>query len=168
MSRVDLTPLATTATGLLPSSTRSADMSKVVATSRWTPPSPKQKSQLVLSNFFVKIRVEIPPVPITRIPAPLATTRVPAIVVPPLSFLDKTWPKSLRDVFTAGCLAVSARYSSSCPLRPTFTIPSRIAMVAGTAPYKIRNCTKLRNRVAEFIRFISMCCVPKYLRDLRK
>jgi hypothetical protein len=48
MSRIDLTPLETTATPHLPSSVRSAEMSKVVSPSRWTPPIPKKTNPLLL------------------------------------------------------------------------------------------------------------------------
>jgi len=40
MSRIDLTPAETTATGVRPSSVRSALTSKVVSAPRWTPPIP--------------------------------------------------------------------------------------------------------------------------------
>lgn len=71
MSRKLLQPLLTTATGVRPSSVKSAEMSILDSAPLCTPPSP--------------------PVANTRIPARCASIIVPAIVVPPL----KCFPANL-------------------------------------------------------------------------
>lgn len=63
-SKILFTPADTTVTGVRPSSTRSAEMSRVLSAPRWTPPMP----------------------PVTKIGMPTlcATTIVPDTVVPPV------------------------------------------------------------------------------------
>ena len=74
----------------------------------------------------------MPPVANTRMPARLARIIVEATVVAPVRFSATMMGRSRRDTLaTPSPLHISS--SSSC-VRPTFSTPSMIAMVAGTAP----------------------------------
>lgn len=78
MSKIDLTPLDTTATDVFPSSIRSAEMSIESWPSRWTPP--------------------IPPVAKIFIPTEFDMNVVAATVVPPLAPFESINDRSRRDV----------------------------------------------------------------------
>ena len=72
-----MTPAHITETGVLESSVKSAEISKVVSAPLWTPP--------------------IPPVTKTLIPARLAKYIVAATVVEPLPLVARTYPRSLKE-----------------------------------------------------------------------
>src|SRR5216684_3495757 len=80
MSRMDFTPAETTVIGVLDSTVRSADSSKVSLAPRCTPPRP--------------------PVANTRMPARAASTDVAATVVPPVTFLAIAMAMSRRPTST--------------------------------------------------------------------
>ncbi len=113
MSRIDLAPAQTTATGVRPSSSRSAEMSKVSSAPRWTPP--------------------MPPVANTWMPASAAICMVVATVVPAMRFCTSSAEMS-RRLALAALPPSSASRSRSLPETPTWKRPSITAMVAGMAP----------------------------------
>ena len=112
-SRIALAPAQTTATGYRASAVRSAETSPVSPTPRCTPP--------------------IPPVANTRMPACQAANIVAATVVEPQPPAATSAAKLPRLTFT-GCAAAASR-SSSGRVIPTRTVPSRIPIVAGIAPW---------------------------------
>ncbi len=112
MSRIDLTPADTTVIGQAPRIARSADSSKVWPALRWTPP--------------------MPPVANTRIPACAASHEVAATVVPPVAPWATATGRSRTLSFSG--FSVPASRCSWSGSSPTCGIPSRIAIVAGTAP----------------------------------
>mmetsp|Transcript_71469 Transcript_71469/g.190582 ORF Transcript_71469/g.190582 Transcript_71469/m.190582 type:complete len:398 (-) Transcript_71469:181-1374(-) len=113
ISKIDFAPAQTTATGVLPSSVRSADTSQDSSAPRWTPP--------------------IPPVTKTRIPARCASNIVPATVVAPLARAASTKARSRRE--TLWHLGPSRpKVSNSSGVMPMHTTPSRMPMVAGVTP----------------------------------
>ena len=79
MSRIDLIPAQTTVTGVLPNSSKSADISILVSAPLCTPP--------------------IPPVANTCKPAKCAKIIVPDTVVAALALDAQAYAKSLRDAF---------------------------------------------------------------------
>jgi hypothetical protein len=114
MSRIDLTPAQTTATGVRASSSRSAEMSKLSPAPRCTPP--------------------MPPVANTRMPASAAMIIVAATVVAPV------WPAATasgrsRRLSLGTADPARPRPSISARLSPAFSRPSTTAIVAGTAPW---------------------------------
>ena len=112
MSRMLLTPAHTTASGVRPSSVRSALTSNEVGAPRCTPPRP--------------------PVTNTRMPAIAASRIVEATVVAPWVPRATTYGRSRTLTFvTSGWLPSSSRSSGDSPIRGR---PSRTAIVAGTAP----------------------------------
>mmetsp|Transcript_17788 Transcript_17788/g.15563 ORF Transcript_17788/g.15563 Transcript_17788/m.15563 type:complete len:285 (-) Transcript_17788:140-994(-) len=116
ISRIDLQPAETTATGVLPNSIRSAEISIVFATPLCTPP--------------------IPPVTKTLIPAKWAKIIVAATVVLPLSLLTRTFARSLLEHFLT-VLPAFANLSINSSVNPILILPSMIAIVAGTAPLSL-------------------------------
>ena len=113
MSRMLFTPAQTTATGVRPSSVRSALTSKVCWAPRWTPPRP--------------------PVTKTWMPASAASRIVAATVVAPCVPRATTYGRSRTlTLVTSGCDASSSRSSGERPMRGR---PSSTAIVAGTAPF---------------------------------
>lgn len=132
MSKIDLTPLETTAIDVLPSSVRSAETSIVLSTSRCTPP--------------------IPPVAKISIPTKLAHIIVPETVVPPFKPLLRTYARSLLEVFKVGVIAPFPKISKSPTHKPTLILPLIIAIVAGTDPYKrsiyLRGTSMYRTKVS--------------------
>ena len=111
-SRIDLAPAQTTATGLRPSSSRSAETSSVSSTPRCTPP--------------------IPPVAKTAMPARAAAIIVAATVVAPSRPAAAATARSRRLTFIAsGCEA--SRATASCA-SPTVSVPAMIPTKAGRAP----------------------------------
>ncbi len=123
MSRIDLAPAQTTATGVCASSCRSAEMSKVSGAPRCTPP--------------------MPPVANTRIPAMAAMIMVEATVVAPIPLRASTKGISRRlHLVTAWPARPSA--SRASPSSPTLRRPSMMAMVAGTAPLSRTTCSTRR------------------------
>ena len=113
MSSIDFTPAQTTATDVLASSCRSAEMSIVVWAPRCTPP--------------------MPPVAKTFMPAIWAKIIVDATVVAPSFFCPTMNAMSLLLVLMTACAAFP-RYSICSRLRPITSLPCKIAIVAGTAP----------------------------------
>ncbi len=113
MSRIDLTPAHTTATGVRASSCKSAEMSKLSAAPRCTPP--------------------MPPVANTRMPASAAMTMVAATVVAPLCPAATTRPMSRRLTLATRGPARPRASISSAP-KPALSRPFTMATVAGTAP----------------------------------
>ena len=113
MSRMDLAPAQTTATGVRPSSVRSAETSRVCSPPRWTPPTP--------------------PVTNTSTPARCARSMVAETVVAPVARLATMGATSRRDTLAARAPA-SARARRWLSSRPTVGTPSIMATVAGTAP----------------------------------
>lgn len=115
MSRIDLTPADTTATGVRPNSVKSALISHVSSTFLWTPP--------------------MPPVTKTSIPAIWAHIIVPDTVVAPTPPAWRQWAISLLLIFlTFPCDPSSANLCNSLSDSPTCIFLSMIAIVAGTAP----------------------------------
>ena len=98
MSRIDLAPAQTTATGVRESSTRSAEMSKVSSAPRCTPP--------------------MPPVAKISMPASPAINIVAATVVPAEPLRAATSARSRREAFTTPPLSWPSRSISSLE-RPT-------------------------------------------------
>ena len=121
MSRIILAPAQTTATGVWASSCRSAEMSMVVSAPRCTPP--------------------MPPVAKMRMPARLARIMVVATVVAPVRPVATIMGRSRRLTFST----FSARHirSMSASSKPTFSLPSMMAVVAGTAPPARTTCCTL-------------------------
>lgn len=115
ISRIDLMPEQTTATGVRPSSIRSALMSRVNSAPLWTPP--------------------IPPVAIIGIPAACAINIVPLTVVPPFNPCDRMKEMSLREHFMVLVESALAKVSSCSLFKPTYILPSMIPIVAGTTPW---------------------------------
>ena len=113
MSKIDLAPAQTTATGVYPNSIKSADMSNVVSAPLCTPP--------------------IPPVTNTYIPAQWAHIIVAATVVLPFPFYAIIYAKSLLEHLLNDFLfaPISLIY---CFVSPICITPLIIAIVAGTAP----------------------------------
>ena len=111
-SRIDLTPEQTTVTGVVESEVRSADSSQVSRAWRWTPPRP--------------------PVAKTRMPARCARWLVAATVV--AAFFPRATTVAISRTLTLTMSSRSATRVSSSSESPMRTLPSRIAMVAGTAP----------------------------------
>ena len=107
-----MTPAQTTQMPVRESATRSADSSHVSCASRCTPPSP--------------------PVANRRMPARAATCAVAATVVAPLAPRAAASGRS-RALHLATSSRVATASSSASP-RPTCTVPSSSAIVAGTAP----------------------------------
>mmetsp|Transcript_40864 Transcript_40864/g.91680 ORF Transcript_40864/g.91680 Transcript_40864/m.91680 type:complete len:242 (-) Transcript_40864:235-960(-) len=95
MSRMDFAPAQTTATGVRPSSVRSAETSQLSSAPRWTPP--------------------MPPVTKTRMPAMCAINIVAATVVAPLSFIPTAFARSRRDTFSHGVCPNKVSSSSVIP-----------------------------------------------------
>src|SRR6266566_1107931 len=122
MSRMDFTPAETTVIGVLDSTVRSADSSKVSLAPRCTPPSP--------------------PVANTRMPARAASTDVAATVVPPVAFLAIAMAMSRLPTLTADS-SVAMR-SSSPGVRPTLGTPSTRAIVAAVTPWPARMASNSR------------------------
>mmetsp|Transcript_36010 Transcript_36010/g.87018 ORF Transcript_36010/g.87018 Transcript_36010/m.87018 type:complete len:215 (-) Transcript_36010:151-795(-) len=113
MSRMLLAPAQTTATGVLPSSVRSEETSHVCSAPLCTPP--------------------IPPVTNTSMPARLAMCMVPLTVVAPWEPLLIHMGRSRTPTF--GIFPPPLASSSSSPsLIPTFILPPRTQIDAGTAP----------------------------------
>ena len=112
-SRIDLNPEQTTSDpSLRASSSRSVETSKVVAASRWTPPSP--------------------PVAITPSPHERAIQSVAETVVAASSPRATAIPRSRRPALRRSReRAIRSRSSAD---RPTRIRPPMIAIVAGTAP----------------------------------
>lgn len=113
LGRTDLAPAQTTATGVRPSSVKSALTSNVDSAPLWTPP--------------------MPPVTNTRMPAMCATIIVAATVIAPFCLRTIVGRISLLDTLLHACPALASETSCS-PERPTQTSPARIAIVAGVAP----------------------------------
>ena len=111
-SRIDFAPAQTTATGVRPSSSRSAEMSSVSSTPRWTPP--------------------IPPVAKTAMPARCAAIIVAATVVAPSRPVAAAAARSRRLTFMTPDPVASR--STSARSRPTVTVPARTPTNAGSAP----------------------------------
>eukprot|EP00965_Chrysotila_dentata_P086703 2861726-Pleurochrysis_carterae.AAC.7 len=114
MSRILLIPAHTTATGVLDSSTKSADTSIEFSPPRWTPPTP--------------------PVTKTEMRAARAMSMVAETVVAPTLRLAIAAAMSRREHLSASRphLASSSSWLSSSP---TTHCPSMSAMVAGVAPH---------------------------------
>ena len=109
-----LAPAQMTVTGVLASSSRSAEMSMVVSAPRCTPP--------------------MPPVAKKRTPAMWAIIIVVVTVVAPSS------PRAHRAAMSLRLALAMARpflpkYSISSGVRPHLSLPPMMAMVAGTAPF---------------------------------
>ena len=113
---MDFTPAETTVIGVLDSTVRSADSSKVSLAPRCTPPRP--------------------PVANTRMPARAASTDVAATVVPPVTFLAIAMAMSRLLILTTDSSA--AMRSSSSGARPIFGTPSTSAIVAAVTPWPAR------------------------------
>ncbi len=113
MSRIAFAPAQTTATSVRANSSRSADTSQDFSAPRWTPP--------------------IPPVANTWIAAISAIIIVPATVVAPFPPNAISAGKSLRDALM-GLREPFASETSSSRVKPTFSLPFIIAIVAGIAP----------------------------------
>mmetsp|Transcript_19807 Transcript_19807/g.47996 ORF Transcript_19807/g.47996 Transcript_19807/m.47996 type:complete len:248 (-) Transcript_19807:65-808(-) len=128
MSRIDFTPAHTTVRGVRASSVRSADTSPLFSTPRCTPP--------------------MPPVTKTRMPAMCASHIVPDTVVAPLPPFAMTSGRSRAPVFFALWPRRATR-SRSASLHPMWTRPSRIAIVAGTAP-RVRTAASTARAVSRF------------------
>ena len=111
-SRIDFTPEQTTVMGVTDRVVRSADSSQLSRACRCTPPRP--------------------PVANTRMPASQARWLVAATVVAPQPpRLTSVATSRTLTLTTSSRLATWSRASSSRPIR---TRPSRMAIVAGTAP----------------------------------
>src|SRR6478735_641641 len=123
-SRIDLTPAQTTSTGVPASTPRSAEMSKLSAAPRCTPPRP--------------------PVANTAMPARWASADVDATVVAPLPPSATATPTSRIDSLAMSD-DVQSR-SSSAGFSPTRTMPSNTAIVAGTAP-PARTCPSISSAI---------------------
>lgn len=78
----------------------------------------------------------MPPVAMIGMPALLAISIVPLTVVPPLNFFDTAYDKSLLEILITFFPPLLANDSISCLSAPTFIVPFRTAIVAGTAPWK--------------------------------
>ena len=111
-SRIALAPAQTTITGVRDSSSKSAEISKLVSAPICTPP--------------------MPPVAKTEMPAKAAPIMVAATVVPAVRFWAMANAKSARETFMAPLVLASASRSAS--VSPIFKRPSITAIVAGTAP----------------------------------
>ena len=111
-SRIALAPAHTTITGVCASSSRSADMSKLRAAPRCTPP--------------------MPPVANAAMPAARAAIMVAATVVEPVAPVARATARSARLTLSTSRAVDNA--SSAVPSNPTRSRPSETAMVAGTAP----------------------------------
>ena len=119
---MDFTPAETTVIGVLDSTVRSADSSKVSLAPRCTPPRP--------------------PVANTRMPARAASTDVAATVVPPVTFLATAMAMSRLLTLTTDS-SVAMR-SSSSGVRPTLGTPSTSAIVAAVTPWPARIASNSR------------------------
>jgi hypothetical protein len=118
ISKMDLGPDATTATGVRPSSVRSADTSIAKRNQIWQTHS-MQHSQ----TSPPRCTPPKPPVAKTRIPARCARTIVPAIVVPPYVLEAQATAISLLETLTLGFASAS---STNCSFEsPTCTFPRR-------------------------------------------
>src|SRR6516164_7409063 len=122
MSRMDFTPAETTVTGVLDSTVRSADSSKVSLAPRCTPPRP--------------------PVAKTAIPTRAASTEVAATVVPPVTFLAIA--TAISRLLTLTTDSSEAMRSSSSGTRPTLGTPSMSAIVAAVTPWPARIASNSR------------------------
>src|SRR6516165_1622140 len=122
MSRMDFTPAETTVIGVLDSTVKSADSSKVSLAPRCTPPRP--------------------PVANTRMPARAASTDVAATVVPPVTFLAIAMAMSRLLTLTTDSSA--ATRSSSPGIRPILATPSTSAIVAAVTPWPARMASNSR------------------------
>src|SRR5256884_4504767 len=122
MSRMDFTPAETTVTGVLDSTVRSADSSKVSLAPQCTPPRP--------------------PVANARTPARAASTDVAATVVPPVTFLATAM--AMSRLLTLTTVSSVAMRSSSPGVRPTRGTPSTIAIVAAVTPWPARMASNSR------------------------
>mmetsp|Transcript_12149 Transcript_12149/g.29424 ORF Transcript_12149/g.29424 Transcript_12149/m.29424 type:complete len:404 (-) Transcript_12149:1594-2805(-) len=135
MSSTDLAPAHTTATGVRPSSVRSADTSMVRSPPRCTPP--------------------IPPVTKTAMPARAARSMVAETVVAPVTPRATTDAMSRRDTLAAAAPILASR-SRCSSLRPTCGTPSIMAMVAGTAPCR-RTTASTSRAMARFCGYGMPC-----------
>ena len=109
----DFAPAQTTATGVRPSSKRSAETSQLRSPPRWTPPTP--------------------PVTKTATPARAARSAVAETVVAPSRPRPHTSGRSRREALRTAAPPRATR--SSCTReRPTCGTPARTATVAGVAP----------------------------------
>ena len=118
ISKMDLGPDATTATGVRPSSVRSADTSIARRDQIW------QKHKMQYSQTSPpRCTPPKPPVAKTRIPARCARTIVPAMVVPPYVLDAHAAAISLLETLTLGFASAS---STNCSFEsPTCTFPRR-------------------------------------------
>ncbi len=121
-------PAQTTATGVLASSSRSAEMSIVVSAPRCTPPTP--------------------PVANTRMPAMAAIIIVAATVVAPSAPRATSMGRS-RRLALATFVPALPRYSICSSVRPAQSLPPMTAMVAGSAPFS-RAVRSQRSAVSTF------------------
>ena len=113
ISKIDFTPADTTVTGVLPNYYKSALTSITCSKPRWTPP--------------------IPPVTKISMPAAWAPIIVPETVVAPIPFRAIIVGRSLLLTFFTSLPVLAS--SSICDYeRPTCILPSKMAIVAGTAP----------------------------------
>lgn len=118
ISKMDLGPEATTATGVRPSSVRSADISIARRDQIW------QTDRAQYSQTSPpRCTPPKPPVAKTRMPARWARTMVPAMVVPPYILEAHAADISLLETLTLGFASAS---STNCSLEsPTCTFPRR-------------------------------------------
>ena len=133
-SKIDFAPEHTTATGVRPSSSKSADTSN--GAPRCTPP--------------------IPPVEKTRIPAMCAMIIVPATVVAASSASPTAIGKSRREHFRTVPDGSAASRSMSARARPTVIFPPSTAIVAGTAPLS-RTAASIASAVSTFAGYGRPC-----------
>ncbi len=100
ISKIDLTPAQTTATGVYPNSIKSADISKVFSPSLCTPP--------------------IPPVTNILMPARFAKIMVAATVVEPSIYFIIEYARSLLEHFITSRFSIFAfdRYSNCYVVKP--------------------------------------------------
>src|SRR5580692_9117428 len=115
---MDFTPADITVIGVLDSTVRSADSSKV-----WLAP-PR------------------PPVANTRTPARAASTDVAATVVPPVTFLATAM--AMSRLLTLTTVSSAATRSSSAGVRPILATPSTSAIVAAVTPWPARMASNSR------------------------
>ena len=115
MSKTLFTPALTTVIGVLASTLRSADSSKVSWAFLWTPPRP--------------------PVAKTLMPASEARWAVAATVVAPESSLAAKIGRSLTEALWMSWLAMISRAVLSNPM---FATPLMTAIVAGTTFFDLR------------------------------
>ena len=136
MSKIDLGPDATTATGVRPSSVRSADTSIARRNQVWK----RQKTQYSQTSP-PRCTPPKPPVAKTRIPARCARTIVPAMVVPPYALEAHAAAMSLLETLT---LDLASASSTNCSFEsPTCTFPWRTS-------YKVRWGGRNKHRVTYY------------------